>query len=150
MNDIWTQRRGARAQGFTLIELMIVVAIIAILAALGLPMLREARISGNEANALSSLRTVSSSEEIYRNRVGVYGTLAQMVASGYIDESFSLNPRQGYIHNPGGPIDIVGWSFELTPEAPGLTGHRYFFCDQSGVIRFSTAGAATAASPPIE
>ena len=65
---------GPRAMihGFTLIELMIVVAIIAVIAAIAIPSLLIARISGNESSAISSLRTISTVTEQYNSRFSQY------------------------------------------------------------------------------
>ena len=79
-------------EGFTLIELMIVVAIIAIIAAIAIPNLLNARMAGNEASAVSSLRTLSTVCEQSRNRdiAGAYPlSLTELGAENYIDDSFA-------------------------------------------------------------
>ena len=80
-----------REEGFTLIELMIVVAIIAIIAAIAIPSLLNARKAGNEASAISSLRTLTTVNEQYRTRFQNYaGDLSDLNDEGYIDSAISV------------------------------------------------------------
>ena len=138
-----------RKQGFTLIELMIVVAIIAIIAAIAIPSLLAARISGNEASAVSSLRTVSTVNEQYRTRFGSYaGALTDLSGEGYIDNVLGGGSKSGYDFTYAGAA--VTWSLSADPQTAGRTGERYFFIDESGVIRFSTTATADATSNPID
>ncbi len=138
-----------RKQGFTLIELMIVVAIIAIIAAIAIPSLLAARISGNEASAISSLRTLSTVSEQYRSRFGTYGAdLPTIEAAGYIDNVLGAGQKSGYDFVLTGTA--TAWDCTADPVTPGRTGERYFFCDESGVIRFSTSGTAGTGDPAID
>ena len=138
-----------RKEGFTLIELMIVVAIIAIIAAIAIPSLLAARISGNEASAVSSLRTISTVNEQYRTRFGVYaGALGDLNAEKYIDSVLGGGTKSGFGFTYAGTA--ITWDLRADPSTPGRTGDRYFFIDESGVIRFSTTGTADATSNPID
>src|SRR5262249_12229904 len=84
-------------QGFTVIELMIVIAIIAIIASIAIPSLLNARKSGNEASAISSLRTICTVNEQYRTRFGVYTPdLATLNAQKYIDSVLAAGQKSGY------------------------------------------------------
>ncbi len=138
-----------RKQGFTLIELMIVVAIIAIIAAIAIPSLLAARIAGNEASAISSLRTLSTVNEQYRTRFGGYATsLALLNTENYIDSVLGGGAKSGYNFAPYAAAATT-WSCGASPQVANRTGDRFFFTDESGVIRFDTA-AASAASPAID
>ena len=155
--------------GFTLIELMIVVSIIAIIAAIAIPSLLRARISANEASAISSLRTLSSAQISFQagcyqdadsDGVGYYGTLAQLQnpdgaagVPGYIDETLASGVKQGYNFTmnvvAGGGGNPPTFSCNADPQS-AQSGRRTFFIDESGVLRFESNGAAaTAASPPV-
>jgi prepilin-type N-terminal cleavage/methylation domain-containing protein len=155
--------------GFTLIELMIVVAIIAIIAAIAIPSLLRSRMSANEAGAIGSLRTISAGEVSFQaacyqdadgDGVGDYGTLAQLenpdgVAGvpGYIDEVLAAGSKHGYSFNlvavAGGAGAPPTYTCNADPQSP-QSGRRTFFLDESGVIRFENTGAAaTANSTPL-
>ena len=147
-----------REQGFTLIELMIVVAIIAIIAAIAIPSLLNARKAGNEASAISSLRTLTTVNEQYRTRfanplavpaIGYADVLSSLRASGYIDEVLGGGTKSGYQFAYAGTA--TQWTCSATPSAVGTTGDRAFFVNESGVIRWVTgAGPAVVTSPPID
>jgi len=138
-----------REQGFTLIELMIVVAIIAIIAAIAIPSLLNARKAGNEASAISSMRTLCTVNEQYRTRFQAYsGSLANLSASGYIDSVLASGTKSGYAFTYSGATNT--WNVSAVPSTAGTTGDRGFFTDQTGVIRFAATGAATSASSPLD
>ena len=139
-----------KQEGFTLIELMIVVAIIAIIAAIAIPSLLNARKAGNEASAISSLRTLTTVNEQYRTRFQAYAaSLANLSATNYIDSVLGAGTKSGYNFSSfaGG---VNTWTCSSSPTTPATTGDRFFFVDQTGVIRFNSAGVASATDPPID
>ena len=138
-----------RNSGFTLIELMIVVAIIAIIAAIAIPSLLNARKAGNEASAISSLRTLSTVNNMYRTRYQSFSSsLANLSTAGYIDAVLGAGTKSGYAFTYSGSTNT--WTVSATPSTSGTTGDRGFFVNESGVVRFAATGAATSASPPLD
>ena len=141
------------AKGFTLIELMIVVAILGIIVALAMPNLIESRKAANEASAVSALRTISSAQELYNTRYSSYGTSNQLDIANMIDSvlagaTTSNSPKNGYYFL----IDVSGsgaaWSCIARPSSWGTTGERNFKIDQTGVIYYNiTIGNSTWTQP---
>ncbi len=81
-------------KGFSLIELLIVVAIIIIISAIAVPSLLQARKSANESAAVANLRSISSAEFTYASRNNQqFGTLANLVSTNYLDSRFAVNAR---------------------------------------------------------
>jgi len=125
-------------RGFTLVEIMIVVAIIALLAAIAIPNLLRARHNANEAAAVASLRTLSTAEESYRAAQNplIYGTMAQLGAAtpAYIDATLAAGAKQGYNFTmTAGPTANV-YTITAVPQVVGQTGTRTFSVDQTGVV----------------
>jgi type IV pilus assembly protein PilA len=151
-----------KRKGFSLIELMIVVAIILIIASFAIPALLRSKIAANQASAVGSLRSLNTSCTAYSTSYGQYpGALANLgpVASGgtanstsadLVDMVLAAGVKSGYtfVYTAG----TADQSYTLTalPIAQGTTGQNMYFTDQSGVIRVDTSGAgASAASTPI-
>ena len=141
-----------RNKGFTLIELMIVVAIIAIIAAIAIPNLLGARRSANEAAAIANLRTVSTACEQFRVSQVPPAYPADLLAlsgAGLVDQVLGgpLGQKSGYNYVLTG----VGNTYTVTADPiSAADGTRGFFLDESGVIRHASPGPATVASTPIE
>ena|SRR5579871_4794237 len=154
-----------RQKGFSLIELLIVVAIILIIAAIAIPNLLRAKISANEASAVGSLRTINTAAVMYSTTYGSYpstlvslggpaGGTAVSTSAELIDAVLAGGTKSGYsFAYTSGTTDSSGnvWSYTLTatPVNVGITGQRRFFTDQSGVIRANTAGTANINSTPL-
>ncbi len=136
-----------RSEGFTLIELMITVAIIAILIVIAIPSLQNARKSANETSAIGFLKMSSGVNIRYRTRFGAYpGDENDLLAAGLLDASHSPS---GYLLNYTSSASTDTWTLQADPELPGRSGDRYFLVDHSGVIRFSLSGTATTSDEPL-
>ena len=131
-------------KGFTLVEIMIVVAIIALLAAIAIPNLLRARHNANESAAIATLRTISTAEESFRavQNPNTYGTLAQLAAAvpPYIDATLAGGAKQGYTFVMTGVPAANTYTCTATPQTVGTTGTRIFTVDQTGVIMDVNAG----------
>lgn len=140
-------------KSFTLIELMIVIAIIAIIAAISLPNLLAARKHGNEVSAIASIRTLTAAEAIYldQSTASVFGNLTNLNAASLINETLGAGAKQGYgfTATPSATSPQYIYTSSASPQIPGETGDRYFFANQDGVIRFNTLTTATSADPAV-
>jgi|SRR5208337_742153 prepilin-type N-terminal cleavage/methylation domain-containing protein len=162
------------SKGFSLIELLIVVAIILIIAAIAIPNLLRSRIAANQASAVGSLRTLNTAEITYSStfNVGFTSTLLDLqppsaggnptsTAAGLIDSVLSgqgattsyISAKSGYAftYTPG-PSDSTGrinlYGFTAIPISSS-TGTNYYFTDQSGVIRQNSTTTASSTDSPI-
>jgi len=166
-NAKFVSRRKPHAAGFSLIELMIVVAVIVIIAALAIPNLLRARMAANESAAVAALRTVATQEVNYNSSWGSGysptlaalgppspGTPASPSTADLIDQVLASGIRGGYqfLYTPllpSGSTSPTGFTVSAGPISPGITGEWYFFVDQSNTIRQSYASPATVASPTL-
>jgi type IV pilus assembly protein PilA len=137
--------------GFTLVEIMIVVAIILLLAAIAIPGILRSRLNANEAGAIASLKTISWAATTYRSLNPCYpANLSDLASSvpAYVDSVLGSGAKQGYQFNLSG--DANTYNVTATPVTQNITGVRSFFVDVAGVIRASSNGTADETSAPIQ
>lgn len=152
--------------GFSLIELLIVVAIILIIAAIAIPNLMVARMSANEASAVQSLRTIQSAETAYSTTypaVGFSATLAALAGASnsacvatpaqacLIDDTLASGTKSGYIitWSGDGLTPSISYNINADPSVRGSTGRRSFFTNYPGVIRYNDTAPASLTDPTI-
>src|SRR5882672_9978845 len=149
-------------KGFSLIELLIVVAIILIIAAIAIPNLLRSKMAANEASAVASLRTLNTSIVAFQTTYGTDpalladlgpATTPSSTAADLVDNLLSVDPavKSGYTiaYSKGNTTPITTYTMIAVPVSTS-TGQRKFFTDQSGVIRQTTNGATPdVSSTPI-
>ncbi len=150
-----------KQKGFSLIELLIVVAIILIIAAIAIPNLLRARIAANESSAAASVRTVSTAELTYQTSYPSLGYAASLAALAPADVSCSAGPTSAnaciidYVLGQAGTTAKSGYKFVATgsggppasqyfidayPSTVNTTGVKEFCAVQDNVVRFLTPG----------
>jgi type IV pilus assembly protein PilA len=136
--------RDRKRRGFTLIEMLIVVAIVLIIAAVAIPRLDKARMSAMETAAIQQIKTIHTAEAQYFSQFGRYATKLEELGppsggqegpagAGLIPGDLAKGTKTGYQFTLQG--NQAGYSINANPVSFGSTGRRTFFSDQTMVIR---------------
>jgi prepilin-type N-terminal cleavage/methylation domain-containing protein len=125
------------SKGFSLLELLIVVAIILIIATIAIPSLLRSRQAANESAAVANLRTLNTAQVTYSSTGGNYGTITDLIADRLLDESFT-GAKAGYTYT------IAASGTDYTAEAVPVsnnTGRFGYYSHPDAVVRYSTDAA---------
>jgi len=164
-----------KRNGFSLIELLVVVAIILTIAAIAVPSFLRSRMAANEASAVGSMRMISTAQVTYSSTYPTLGfapdlnTLGPGTTAGATSSSANAELLDNVLGCPAGvgtdPCQKSGYNLNITagtgtplntyslnanPTALGKTGLRYFFSDNSGVIRYNPTIIATSADQSLQ
>ncbi|MFH1691619.1 MAG: prepilin-type N-terminal cleavage/methylation domain-containing protein [Candidatus Omnitrophota bacterium] len=137
-----------KKNAFTLVEIMIVVAIIVLLSGIAIPNLLRARLHANEASAIATLKAVRAAAEMYRIAHSPdypkYFTYFFNDTPPYLDDSLQDMNKSGYSFRWRGLL--ARYDCIAIPQVENVTGQRSFYLDESGVIRIGQTVLGT----PIE
>lgn len=166
-------QKNKSQKGFSLIELLIVVAIILIVAAIAIPNFLRSKMAANEASAVASMHMIVTAEASYNQSYLNQGYSNSLVDLGGAPPCSVATPtnaclidnllanagtaaagKSGYYftYTPITPAGTLVTTYTLTglPVQPGSTGQRGFYTDDTGVIRYALSGSATSTSSPIQ
>ena len=151
--------------GFSLIELLIVVAIILIIAAIAIPNLMKSKMAANQSSAVASLRTLNTSEVTYSSTYnqGFSLSLIQLgppssgaatsAAAGLVDSVLAGGSKSGYTFTYVAGAAVNGstpsYTINANPVTAGTSGQSYYFTDESNVVRQNATQQAAATDSPI-
>jgi type IV pilus assembly protein PilA len=158
-------RKGGRpvqSNGFTLMELLIVMAIIAILMLIAIPTVGSLKKKANDLSAVQSIHTIMNAQSMYESNYPTNGFACSLTALGgdpktgaptptaaqLIQPDLASGAKSGYIFtisncqkvNLGGTDRITAYTITAVPQTVGSTGDRAYCADQSGIIKFDPAG----------
>lgn len=153
-------------KGFSLIELLLVVAVILIISAIAVPNFLRSRMRANEANAVAAIRMIHTSAVTYAMTYPDIGYPAQLTSMGgvnpcsasstaacLIDNVVAQGVKDGYsyVWTSDGLTPSVAFSLTGTPQVVGSSGQRMFCTDQAGTVYYDPTGAGcTNASQPLD
>jgi type IV pilus assembly protein PilA len=156
---------ASRSAGFSLIELLIVVAVILIIAAIAIPNFIASKMRANESSAVQSIRNISTAELVYSTTYGVGFSTSLIQLSGttaipdqndaeLIDEALASGAKTGYLFTyvpltTDGQGNVLTYSVNADPQVPNSSGQKHFYADQSCVIRVNVSNTAGPTDSPL-
>jgi type IV pilus assembly protein PilA len=160
-----TSKGGNAEKGFSLVELLIVVTVILIIAAIAIPNYITSKLRANEAGAVQNLRTITTANVVYSTTyqigyspdlptLGGNATAPTVTAAGLIDSILASGAKSGYnysysVVSTDGNGQVTSYVIFAGPQIFGTTGVRYFYTDETAVIRFNPTTQAGPSDPPI-
>jgi len=155
-------------RGFSLVELLIVVAVILIIVGIAIPNFLRSRVAANQASAIESLRVIGTAEASYASTYGtgysvslsclgppLPGQNANSTAAGLLDDLLAAGGKSGYsfLYTPGQyNAALQSWNaytLQANPTVFGTTGGVYYYTDQSFVIRANTTAPASSSDTAV-
>jgi len=125
------------SNGFSLLELLIVVAIILIIATIAIPSLLVSRQAAHESAAVATLKTINAAQVAYSGTGGNYGTIANLISQKLIDDSFA-GPKSGYRYT----IAVSGGDYTVEAVPISANAGRYaYYSAPDAVVRYSTTAS---------
>ncbi len=155
-------RRSSRESGFSLIELLIVIAIILIILSIALPQMSKSRMHAQEMAAIEELHTINQAQIQYQSEFGQFATTLNQLgpptsagaqegpqAAGLIPANLAAGSASGY--NFTVTQNAQGYAVVAVPKAFGSTGRRTFYSDPTGIVRENWGqDPATVSSPELK
>jgi prepilin-type N-terminal cleavage/methylation domain-containing protein len=144
--DRFSNKMRTLSKGLTLVELMVVVGVILLIAAIAIPNILRARVSGQEAAAAKAMQTIVAAEVQYRATNPIFGTLAQLGAAvpAYVDSNLASGSKQGYNFVV---VPNVGTDFYATATPQDINASHTFYIDEDGILcRSNATGTAAPAA----
>ena len=126
-------------RGFSLLELLMVVAIILIVATMAIPALLQSRQAANEAAAVSTLQLFNASENTYFTTTGGFGTVAELIADDLLDDRF-FGAKSGYLFEVAVSGDRLDYLLTATAAAPSA-GRYDYYTSPDYVLRYTTTAS---------
>jgi len=155
--QVQRQKLSSSMRGFSLIELLIVVAVILIVAAIAIPNLLQAKMSANESAAASSIHAINTAEIAYSTANPLIGFSAALSdlgpgQGGYIDSSLASGVKSGYTFTyvPDSNVPSTSYTLNADPLTRGVTGRRSFWSSETNVTHYNGTGPATNLDNVIE
>jgi len=152
------QKLSSSMRGFSLIELLIVVAVILIIAAIAIPNLLQAKMSANESAAAANIHAINTANIAYSTAnplIGFAPTLPALGPSpggGFIDSSLASGTKSGYTYTyvPDSFVPSTSYTLNVDPLTRGVTGRRSFFSSEMNVTHYNGTAPASVNDNVIE